>query len=373
MGHTDSTGAADANVILSSARAAAVIRALTRQMGIDAKRLSPYGNGPFAPVAAPATAASKSSNSPEHECYVQLVPMLNWLVIGIGDITTRRVIPAILAEPRSRLYGLLTRDPGKAAPWPGAKVFTALDRALADPTIDIVYIASPVVFHVPQAQAALGTGKHVLCEKPVAMNYPEALLLAEAASRAPGFCGVAYYRRLFPGLLDAKQRIARGEIGQPVLAEANCHTWIDESFKTSSRAWFLNPALAGGGPLYDIASHRIDAFNFLFGQPTHATGMRSNAVHRFDVEDSATVLIEYANKVRGIIDVRWNSRITRDQFRVVGTDGEIDLNPLSAHAGHDNVHYPLIEDFAAAVLENRPPACPVEEAILTDWVTGFVP
>ena len=58
--------------------------------------------------------------------------MLNWIVIGIGDIATRRVIPAIQAEPRSRLYGLVTRDPAKAAPY-GARVWATLDEALADP------------------------------------------------------------------------------------------------------------------------------------------------------------------------------------------------------------------------------------------------
>ena len=61
--------------------------------------------------------------------------------------------------------------------------------------------------------------------------------------------------------------------------------------------------------------------NFLFGEPRRVAGQLSNAVHALAVEDCATVMIEYANKVRGIVDVRWNSRVRRDEFRIIGTDG----------------------------------------------------
>src|SRR5215467_1707913 len=99
--------------------------------------------------------------------------MLNWIVIGIGDIATRRVIPAIQSESRSRLYGLITRDPAKAAlyrthSWP------SLEEALSDPEVQAnvhaVYVGTPVFLHAPQTIQALRAGKHVLCEKPMAMN-----------------------------------------------------------------------------------------------------------------------------------------------------------------------------------------------------------
>jgi predicted dehydrogenase len=305
--------------------------------------------------------------------------MVRWLVIGIGDITRRRVLPAILDEPRSQLYGLLTRDPAKAAPYAGTRVFTSLDNALADPAIDAVYVASPVALHAPQTIASLTAGKHVLTEKPTAMNYTQAESMAAIARSSGRLWGVAYYRRLYPKLIRTRQLIAEGAIGQPVLAEANCHSWMP----VVERSWLWDPALAGGGPLYDIASHRIDAFNFLFGRPLHAKGMLSNAVHQLPVEDSATVLVEYAGGTRGIVDVRWNSHLTRDRFRVIGTDGEIDLDPLNSPtlsvAGreeslppHDNFHFPAIENFTNAVLDGAPLMCPGEEAIRTDWVTEEV-
>jgi len=93
--------------------------------------------------------------------------MLNWLVIGVGDITTKRVIPAILEEKRSRLYGIVSRDPAKAAPY-GVKVFTHLEKALGDDQVHAVYVATPVFLHAQQTVLSLRAGKHVLCEKPMA-------------------------------------------------------------------------------------------------------------------------------------------------------------------------------------------------------------
>src|SRR5579872_6160655 len=107
--------------------------------------------------------------------------MINWLVIGIGDITRKRVIPGILSEPRSRLYGVVTRDPRKAEAYPGVRAWSSLDDALQDPAIRAVYVASPVALHAPHTIASLGAGKDVLCEKPVGMNYPEACGMTAAA------------------------------------------------------------------------------------------------------------------------------------------------------------------------------------------------
>ena len=306
--------------------------------------------------------------------------MLNWLVVGIGDITRKRVLPAILAEPRSRLYALLTRDLRKAEAYPGAVAFTDLGEALRDPEIDAVYVASPVAMHAKQTIASLRAGKHVLCEKPVALDFAQAESMAVVARESGRLLGIAYYRRLYPKLMRARQLIAEGAIGQPVLVEANYHGWLE----SPERGWLKDPALAGGGPLYDVGSHRIDACNFLFGKPLRATGLLSNALHALAVEDSATTLIEYAGGVHAVVDVRWNSRIQRDQFRVVGVEGEISLDPLNGPSlrllssdgklteeqlpAHANVHYPAVENFVSAVLDGTLVACPIDEAIWTDWV-----
>jgi len=306
--------------------------------------------------------------------------MLNWVVVGIGDISTKRVIPAIRSERRSRLYGVVTRDKTKGA-GVAEHVWDKLDGALADPQVDAVYVATPVALHAPQTIAALKAAKHVLCEKPVAMNYAEASEMVRVAGECGKVLGVAYYRRTYPKVQRARELMAQGAIGQAVLAEANHHG--PSPAQGSFRSWLLDPKLAGGGPLFDVASHRIDLMNYLFGKPVRATGMLSNSVFQWPIEDNATALTEYESGVRGIVDVRWHSDVVRDQFRIIGTKGEINLDPLSGPelvypAGreylptHGNIHFPMIENFVAAVLDGAPLLSSGESAIWTDWVTEQV-
>jgi predicted dehydrogenase len=309
--------------------------------------------------------------------------MLNWIVIGIGDITTRRVIPAIQAEPRSLLYGFVTGHPEKAARY-NVRVWATLEEALSDPAVQnevqAVYVGTPVFLHAPQTIQSLRAGKHVLCEKPTGMDEAEARAMLRAAEESGKTFGVAYYRRAYPKVQHARQLLDAGAIGQPVFAELTCHAWFDGQ---GSRSWLVDPAKAGGGPLYDIASHRIDVLNFLFGQPLRATGQLSNVVHHYAVEDNATVMIEYASGVRGLVDVRWHSKISRDECRIRGTEGEMELSPLNGPdlvypggrehlPAHTNLHYPIVENFVDAVLGKAPLLASGTASYWTDWITGQV-
>jgi len=304
---------------------------------------------------------------------------VNWLVVGIGDITRKRVIPAIEAEGRSVLRGVVTRDLAKAEMYRGVAAWRTLEEALEDDGIDAVYVASPVFLHAEQTIACLMAGKHVLCEKPVAMSFGQAEAMVVAAHEAGKVFGVAYYRRAYPKLRRAKELIAAGAIGKPLLVEATYHGWLE----SEERGWLRDPKMAGGGPLYDVASHRIDACNFLLGKPERAVGLRSNAVHELAVEDSVTAVIGYAGGVHAVVDARWNSKVARDEFRVVGTDGAIELTPLNGPeirwpGGVEelpvakNVHLPLIENFVGAVLDGAELICPGVAAVWTDWVTEQV-
>ncbi len=287
------------------------------------------------------------------------------------------MIPAIQSEPRSRLYGLVTRDPAKAAKYDGARVWGTLDEALADPEVHAVYVGTPVFLHAPQTIQSLRAGRHVLCEKPMAMNEAEARAMVQAAEESGKTLGAAYYRRFYPKIVRAKQLLEAGVIGKPVLAELTCHAWFDGQ---GSRSWLVDPAKAGGGPLFDVASHRIDVLNFLFGKPLRATGQLSNVVHRYAVEDNATAMIEYESRVRGIVDVRWHSKVSRDECRIRGTEGEMEMSPLNGpdliYPGgreslpvHSNVHIPLIENFVDAVTGKVSLIASGATSYWTDWVT----
>lgn len=306
--------------------------------------------------------------------------MLSWLVVGIGDITRKRVLPAILAEPRSRLAGIVTRDPAKAEAY-GVQAWSDLTSALAASDATAVYIATPVFLHAPQSIEAMRSGRDVLCEKPMALNYDDAAAMQKASEDTRRTLGIAYYRRMYPKVDRASELIEAGVIGRPVFAEATAHDWFNPL--GTSRAWLADAEQSGGGPLRDVGSHRIDLMNYLFGKPVQATGRLSTLVQPLEVEDNATVTIEYEGGVRGVVDVRWHSRVVRDEFRVRGTDGEIDLSPLNGptlvHPGGseqipaaENLHYPCIEDFVSAILRGILPRSYGEGALAAEWVMDQV-
>jgi 1,5-anhydro-D-fructose reductase (1,5-anhydro-D-mannitol-forming) len=306
--------------------------------------------------------------------------MVSWLVVGIGDITRKRVLPAILAESQSRLAGIVTSSPAKAEPY-GVPFWKTLDSALDASEANAVYIATPVFLHAPQTIECLRAGRHVLCEKPMAMSFAEASAMQKASEENRRTLGIAYYRRMYPKVDRARELLEKGIIGRPVFVEATAYDWFNPL--ESQRAWLADPAKAAGGPLRDTGSHRIDLMSYLFGKPLRARGELSTLVQPVEVEDNATVVIEFEGGTRGVVDVRWHSRVVRDEFRIRGTEGEIDLSPLNGpdlkHPGgvesipaHANLHYPCVEDFASAVEHGILPRAYAQSALSTEWVMDQV-
>src|ERR1035438_282510 len=134
---------------------------------------------------------------------------LTWLVVGIGDVSTKRILPAILAEPHSRLAGIVTRHPAKAVPY-NVPNWESLEAALAACPAEAVYIATPVFMHASLSIAALRAGRHVLCEKPMAIDYQQALTMQKAAEETGRTLGISYYRRMYPKLVRARVLMAAG-------------------------------------------------------------------------------------------------------------------------------------------------------------------
>jgi len=306
--------------------------------------------------------------------------MVSWLVVGIGDITRKRVLPAILAEKQSRLAGIVTRERAKAEPY-GVSSWESLDAALTASEANAVYIATPVFLHAPQTIECLRAGRHVLCEKPMAMSYSEAKSMQDASEEYRRTLGIAYYRRMYSKVDRARELMEKGAIGRPVLVEATAHDWFNPL--GTPREWLADPARSAGGPLRDIASHRIDLMIYLFGKPIRAWGELSTLVQPLQVEDNATAVIEFEGGTRGVVDVRWHSRVPRDEFRIRGTEGEIDLSPLNGPElkypggvesipAHDNLHYPCVEDFASAVRRGILPRSYAQSALSTEWVMDQV-
>lgn len=300
---------------------------------------------------------------------------VNWLLVGLGDVSFRRVIPAMQQESRSHLYGIVTRDPQKAVGFV-PNIWSDLEIALRDPAIDAVYIATPVSLHMPQTLMALSAGKHVLCEKPMAMNFEEASRMVVAAGQSEKILGVSYFRRANPKIMRARELLQAGVIGRVLSAKALRHEWFAGD---PARPWLLDAKLAGGGPLYDIGSHRIDILNFLFGSPRRVVG-RLIRPGPFEVERSANVRIEYDRGIYGNVDVSWDAKVDRDELCIFGEKGELQLTPLNDSSlqypgGHEewpchsNSHLHCLQNFVEAVLDGAPLFASGESSRWTDWVT----
>ncbi len=300
--------------------------------------------------------------------------VINWGLIGAGDIARKRIAPA-LRDLTSCNLAAVSRNRAELAE-SFAKEFGA-DRwyadwreLIADKDIDAVYIATPVFLHAEQTIAAAEAGKHVLCEKPMALNVAECDRMIAACEAAGVKLGIAYYRHFYPSIIRVKEIIASGEIGQIVLAQMNAFEYFDPA-PDHPRRWLLDKAKSGGGPMMDFGCHRLEVLTNLFGSVAQASGLTANTVFTDrEVEDTAAALLRFHSGPVASVTVTHAAREPQDTLDIFGTRGSIHIPVLNgaevriivdgvdrieSHPTHLNVHQPLIEDFVKAVLENRTP------------------
>ncbi|MFF1374842.1 Gfo/Idh/MocA family protein [Streptomyces sp. NPDC058308] len=307
---------------------------------------------------------------------------MKWSIAGYGDIVTRRVLPALhaLGEEPVALWG---RDPRRAART--AERFSVArsggdpDVLLAD--VDAVYVATPVVGHVPLARAVLAAGLPVLIEKPLAGGLGTGGALGTAGPRA----GVAYYRRLAPAVRRLRQELG-GWTPDRVEVRFRCAfaPGPDDPMR-----WRTDPAVSGGGVLADAGSHRIDLLLHLFGRPYEITARLGGRFPR-GAERQAEVALRWRSGLRAHCLVEWGDGPPVDRMRLTGGGRTVTLDPLDSGrvegaagprtkgaAGAPaplflppaaNPHQPLLADFATAVATGADPVCPVAEALLVDDV-----
>ena len=298
---------------------------------------------------------------------------LKWGVIGAGDIVRRRVAPA-LRDSSSCDFVAISRaraELAEEAQALGARRWHPRWRDLvADDEVESVYVATPVSLHAEQTIAAAEAGKHVLCEKPMAMDAPECDRMI-AACRANGVrLGVAYYRRFYPVVQRITALVASREIGDPVVAQMTAFEPFDPP-PDHPRIWLLDPSRSGGGPMMDFGCHRIEVLLHVFGPARRVAGVTANVVFARAVEDTAAAVLQFDRGPCATLTVTHGAGERRDTLEIFGSRGSIhvaDLNSgelrvrvegvehLESHPPARNAHLPLIEDFVDAVASHRPPA-----------------
>jgi predicted dehydrogenase len=299
---------------------------------------------------------------------------LGWGLIGCGDIAERRVAPALRETRKSALVAVARARADLAADFAtrhGARrSYGDWRELLRDPEVDAVYVATPVRFHAEQTRAAAEAGKHVLCEKPMALDVAECEGMLAAARRHRVRLGVAYYRHHYPVVRRLRELLASGEIGRPVLADIQAFEPFDPP-PDHPRAWLLRKSEAGGGPLFDFGCHRVEVLQDLLGPVQEVHGFPANVRFRDrEVEDTCVAHLRFRNEARAVLTVTHAAAASRDTLDLYGTEGSAHVAVLNqgalrivtrggtreeAHPPHANIHLPLVQDFVDAVLQDRDP------------------
>ena len=229
---------------------------------------------------------------------------VHWGIIGCGDVCEHKSGPPMYLTAHSQLTAVMRRDGAKAADFArrhgAARFYTDAAELIADPEVDIVYVATPHSTHKELTIRALEAGKPVYVEKPMAMNHAECLEMLAAAERCGQKLFVAYYRRALPYFLKIRTLLEEGRIGIPRQVEVRyLRPAAPEDRDPARLPWRLRREEGGDGYFYDMAPHTLDILDFLLGEISQAEGMKSNVGGLYEVADTVAAMLHFRSGVRG--------------------------------------------------------------------------
>jgi 1,5-anhydro-D-fructose reductase (1,5-anhydro-D-mannitol-forming) len=249
--------------------------------------------------------------------------MIRYGIAGFGLHAVKRLMPGFAHAKLSTVSALSRRSPDKAKSaaeqYSIPHAFLSTEELCRCPDVDAVFVTSPDSFHLRDVLTAVTHKKHVLCEKPMAMNAEEATQMVNAARDAGVLLGVAHCFRFEASLHRIRERISAGEIGKVVFAR------VEFSYPglQHQRTWLTDASMAAGGPVADVGVHCIDALRFLLeDDPLTVQAMAHYDEASGAVEAAAIVNLSF---VRGTLATVLVS--TRAEYRtpleIVGTNGSL--------------------------------------------------
>lgn len=296
---------------------------------------------------------------------------LRWGLIGIGDIVTTTIAPAMEALENCEIVAVTSREQTRADAFAdrfGARLATT-DYAsmLADPDVDAVFIATPNDQHARQVIGAAAAGIPVLCDKPLATSVADARTAVDACREAGVVLGVNFHNRALPWVQEVRTLVAEGRLGRVETISAE----VGSGPRTYTN-WRAEPAVAGLGSVYNVGVHVIDFIGWILGaRPVEAMAM-------FDTHDGvemqALALLRYDNGTLLHLDCNERSTTPRNDVVIHGTGGRIVAHDLTrsrvpgtlevtigdtttqTHQPAPAAHRLTVEAFADAVLAGRSPS-----------------
>lgn len=309
---------------------------------------------------------------------------VRWGVLGVAAIAMKKVIPGMQKSGVLEVSAIASRDAARAreaAQQAGIpKAYGSYEELLADPQIDVIYNPLPNHLHVPWSIKAAEAGKHVLCEKPIALSTNETSELIAARNRTGVRIGEAFMVRTHPQWLRARELVGSGAIGEPKLMIGAF------SYFNADPNNIRNKADIGGGAIMDIGCYPITMSRWLFGRepsrvlavierdPNMHTDRLSSALLDFApgqaVFSCSTQLVPYQSfqllGTKGRIDVHWSFNTPPDEPAYLRIDhGSKPIAGTSERTeefGAEDQYTTQAEAFSAAVKGEREVPVPLEDA-----------
>jgi 1,5-anhydro-D-fructose reductase (1,5-anhydro-D-mannitol-forming) len=300
---------------------------------------------------------------------------MRWALIGASTIAARYMIRAIRAQADGEILRVVSNSAGRGAAYAGEHGIAAsgadLDEALADERIDAVYISTTNEKHLPQALAAIKAGKHVLCEKPLAMSVADAIIMVHTAEKAGVVFATNHHLRCSGSHRAVRALIEKGSIGRALSLRIQHAVHLPPNLQ----GWRINSAEAGGGVIADIAVHDADVTRFLLQEdPETVVAQMGVSGMGQGVEDSAMSVWAMPSGAMVMCHESFTHPFSGTGLEVHGTDGSIfargvmTQNPvgeieLVTKSGRDRVPFSNhdlyvegVRQFCGAVAGNGAPA-----------------
>ncbi len=312
---------------------------------------------------------------------------VRWGILGVAKIATVKVIPAMQKGKHSIVTAIASRSLAKAKKAAKAlgipKAYGSYEELLRDPDIDAVYNPLPNHLHVPLSVAAAAAGKHVLCEKPLALDATEARKLLDARDQHGVLVQEAVMVKTHPQWLGARDLMRKGKIGKP-RAVMGFFSYFNRDPKN-----VRNIAGIGGGGLLDIGFYPITTSRFFFGEePTRVMGIvemdpdmkvdrLASAILDFPTGQAiftcGTQLVSYQRMhffgTKGRIEIEIPFNAPRDRPCRIFLDNGSDLH---GKKGIKTISFPTCDQytiqgdlFSKAILDGKPAPIPLEDAVQT--------
>jgi len=261
--------------------------------------------------------------------------MINWGIIGCGNVTEVKSGPAFSKVKDSKLIAVMRRDAVLAEDYAKRhnvpKFYSKASDLINDKDINAVYIATPPASHAEYAIEVIKAGKPVYIEKPMAANYPQCLAINKAAEKYKVPVFVAYYRRALPGFLMVKEMIEKGRIGKIRLLQMQLFKSPSTEEKSGKLSWRVDPVISGAGHFFDLASHQLDYLDYVFGPVQKVKSIALNQAGLYKAEDFVTAEFLFPGNI--VCTGTWSFSVSidssRDIIEIIGDKGSIKFSTFS--------------------------------------------